>query len=218
MRWELGGEASASSQPWRPLRRSAIAPSAHAGAALGERTHERRKSAGCHRPLSNEAHRGRSYDRQMPRGDLFMLRRQVTEYAAVFAVLLVSGCAGTSAAVLRFHPPALGEGDTVDAQQLRVEGAVRDVAAVGRLSCTPDKPRLLSCWPANPGSSPAFVSMHLERDTEGYVVNVLESSGGFSGPRQLCSIQDRLVERIELRAGGGTVRRDTRVSCPKAGR
>jgi hypothetical protein len=154
-----------------------------------------------------------------PEGKRSMSTRRMAEYAAVLAVLLVvNGCAGTSAAVLRLHPPPLGDDDTVEAQQLRVEGAVRDVAAMGRLSCEPNKSRLLSCWPTNIGSSPAFVSLHLERDPEGYVVNVLESWGGFSGPKQLCSIQDRLVERIEFRVGGGIVQRDTRVSCPTAGR
>jgi hypothetical protein len=135
---------------------------------------------------------------------------------ALAAAPLLGACAGTAGAALRIRPAELVAGDTVEAQQLRIEDAVRDVAALGRLSCAPSGSELLACWPDRRASSPspAFVSLHLRRDQSGYLVTVLESFSGTSGPRHLCAIQDRLVERIEFR-GGGTAERDPKVSCSR---
>jgi len=116
------------------------------------------------------------------------------------------------------RPPPLEVGDSADAQRLRVEEAVRDVAAMTRLTCGPPKtptPELLGCWPAH-WASPAFVSLHLQNAEDGYKVSILESGRGlFSGARHLCPIQDRLAERLDLRLGGGVVERDPRVTCPR---
>jgi hypothetical protein len=111
----------------------------------------------------------------------------------------------------------LETGDSVDAQQTRVEEAVRDVADMGGLACEPEPTslKLLACWPTSFGTSPAFISLHLRAADGGYLVSILESGGGFfSRPRHLCSIQDRLAERIDLRLGG-VVERDPKITCPK---
>ena len=127
----------------------------------------------------------------------------------------LAACAGTAGMALHVRPAQPGPSDAVEAQH-RVAGAVREVAEVGGLSCESTPSELLSCWPDSRvlGSSPAFVSFHLRSEPEGFLVTVLESFRGFSGPRYLCAIQDRLVDRIDAR-GGGTVERDPRVSCPK---
>jgi hypothetical protein len=138
----------------------------------------------------------------------------------VAAALLLGACGGTAGAFLRVHPPPLQGGETTDAQRLRLEDAVRDVAAAGQLTCrSPQDPRssdLLECWPAGSIATPAFVSLHLQTAEDGYRVTILESFGGFSGPRHLCAIQDRLTERLELRSPGVVVERDPRSTCRRS--
>ncbi len=137
----------------------------------------------------------------------------------VAALALLCGCAGTAGASLRVHPPARVPEDTAEAERQRVEEAVRDVGAMGRLECRPSQhpaPAILDCWPAAAPKSPAFVSLHLDAAPDGYEVTILESFGR-SGPRVLCRIQDRLTERLRFRLGGGVVERDPRVTCRKNG-
>jgi hypothetical protein len=136
------------------------------------------------------------------------------------ALVVLCGCAGTSGAVLRVRPPPPGPDGSAEAQRLGVEQAVRDVADMGRLTCAPPKEpssEIVGCWPGDLGASPAFVSLHLRTAQDGYEVSILESFGPASRPRALCSIQDRLTERLELRLGGGVVERDPRVTCARKG-
>jgi hypothetical protein len=143
-----------------------------------------------------------------------------TSRAAAFplvatTVTMLCGCGGTAAAVLRYRPSPIQ--DDAEAQRVRIEEAVRDVASVGRLSCRrPDDTGhdLLECWPDRLGSSPAFVSLHVRKSPEAYEISILESFGGFSGPRHLCAIQHRLAERLESRTAGGVVELDSRRACP----
>ncbi len=140
-------------------------------------------------------------------------------FAAVLAILC--GCGATAAAVVRVRPPALPTGETAETRQLRVEQAVREVATARQLTCRPPKDpgrEVLECWPENIGKSPAFVSLHLDTTADAYEVTIMESFGGFSGPRYLCSIQDRLADSVEARLPGSAVERDPRVKCQAAAR
>ncbi len=138
------------------------------------------------------------------------------------AVLVaLCGCPGTAATWVRFHPPTPAAGETAGTQLLRAREAVRDVASLGGLRCRepPDGNFvLLECWPRGMRPSPAFVSMHLQQVEGSYVVEVFESFGPFSRPRLLCSIEDRLAERIEVRLDGAVVERDPRGRCPTRAR
>jgi hypothetical protein len=143
--------------------------------------------------------------------------RTVFALAALSSLAASCGCFATAGATLRVQPPPLAEGDSAELQQRRIEDAVSDVGEMGRLTCAPPKhggAELLGCWPADLGRSPEFVSMHLVREEDGYRVVALESVTLFSRPRFLCSVQERLVERIEHRLAGARTDRDPRLSCP----
>jgi hypothetical protein len=144
------------------------------------------------------------------------MRRNTLKLGA--PLVLMCACSGTAGALVRVRPPPLASGETTEAQQLRVEDAVRDVATIEQLACRPQKDpgrEILECWPSNIGASPAFVSLHLRTAADAYEVTILESFGGFAGPRLLCPIQDRLTERLESRLPGGVVERDPRVTCQR---
>jgi hypothetical protein len=136
------------------------------------------------------------------------------------AALAFAACRATAGLTVRIDPPPPEPGAPADAQALRLEQAVREVAAADQLECRARRgqaPELLSCWPGALGSQTEFVRLHLTRAGTGYEIRVVESTSLFTRPRTLCRVQRQLTTAIDAQLGLPSAHPDPQHECAAGG-